>query len=127
MNIQKENIEKIFSGNHRRIFKLSEARELLQLVYFLTENAQRKSKMLMNRLQAAKVANLVLASEIEKELSAEYTKWQSKVLRLGLVPKGTWLVDFDNGTGFFCWKFPETDIRFWHAYQDGFSGRVEIQ
>lgn len=127
MNIQNQNPDQITIANHRRVFKLSEARELLQLVYFLTENTQKKSKVLMNRLQAANLANLVLASEIEEELTAEYSKWQNKISRLGLVPKGTWLVDFDNGSGYYCWKFPETEIRYWHAYQDGFSGRVELQ
>jgi hypothetical protein len=127
MNIQNNNIEQIGTTNDRRVFSLSEAKELLQLVYFLTENSQKKSKSLMNRLHAAKLANLVLASSIEEELNTEYVRWQNKVQRLGLVPKGTWLVDFDNGSGYFCWKFPETDIRYWHAYHDGFSGRVEIQ
>ena len=41
--------------------------------------------------------------------------------------KGMWLADFDAGNGYYCWKFPENEIRFWHGYKDGFSGRVEIQ
>jgi hypothetical protein len=53
-------------------------------------------------------------------------KWNNKMIRLGGRPKGVWLADFDNGQGYFCWKFPETDILHTHGYNEGFTGRRVI-
>jgi serine/threonine protein kinase len=38
-----------------------------------------------------------------------------------------WLVDFDNGQGYYCWSYPEATISHYHAYDDGFAGRMSIQ
>jgi hypothetical protein len=46
---------------------------------------------------------------------------------LGLEVKGLWLVDFDNGSGYFCWKWPEEKLEFFHGYDEGFQGRTRIQ
>gem|GEM_PF-5934521 len=61
------------------------------------------------------------------ELNLAIEKWQKKVERLGGEPQGLWIVDFDNGQGYFCWKFPEAKIGFWHGYEDGFSKRIALQ
>ena len=41
--------------------------------------------------------------------------------------KGLWLVDFDNGEGYYCWSYPEPAITHYHGYDDGFAGRISIQ
>ena len=46
---------------------------------------------------------------------------------LGLDIKGLWLVDFDNGSGYYCWKHPEVSLDYYHTYVVGFGGRVRIQ
>jgi hypothetical protein len=38
-----------------------------------------------------------------------------------------WIEDFDAGDGYFCWKFPERQIEFWHHYNDGFSKRIRVE
>jgi len=50
-------------------------------------------------------------------------RWMAKMNRLGLVVKGLWLVDFDTGDGYLCWKFPELRIGYFHAYHEGFTQR----
>ena len=45
----------------------------------------------------------------------------------GLEAKGLWLVDFDNGEGYYCWSYPESSITHYHGYDDGFAGRISIQ
>ncbi len=120
-------IEQIVPSLKKRIFDISEARALLPLIYHITELAHLRVKKLLNRLEAVKGKNVLLANDIEEEISKEMEKWQNKLNRLGITPKGMWLADFDNGSNFYCWKFPETDIRYFHGYQDGFSGRIEIQ
>jgi hypothetical protein len=120
-------IEKIVHAEQRRLFSIAEARALLPLIYHITESSHKKVKILINRLEAAKGQDMMLMQKIEEMIGMELSRWQSKLGRLGIVPKGMWLADFDNGSSYYCWKFPETDIRFCHAYQDGFTGRVEIQ
>ena len=43
---------------------------------------------------------------------------------MGLEIKGLWLVDFDSGAGYYCWKYPESSLGHFHGYDEGFSGRV---
>ena len=54
-------------------------------------------------------------------------RWVAKMERLGLVIKGLWLVDFDTGDGYLCWKFPELKLGHYHTYQEGFSGRRPLR
>ena len=49
------------------------------------------------------------------------------VQSLGLEAKGLWLVDFDNGEGYYCWSYPEPTIAHYHTYDAGFAGRITIQ
>ena len=46
---------------------------------------------------------------------------------LGLEVKGPWLVDFDCGSGLYCWRWPEVKLEYFHGYDEGFAGRVRIQ
>lgn len=83
--------------------------------------------MLMKHIEALPDKKSERAQGIEKTINDIIEKWQNKLEKLGTVPKGLWLADFDNGEGYFCWKFPETKISFWHGYHDGFSGRRPIE
>ncbi len=51
----------------------------------------------------------------------------NEVQSLGLEAKGLWLVDFDNGEGYYCWCYPEETVAHYHGYEDGFRGRTRIQ
>jgi hypothetical protein len=62
----------------------------------------------------------------ESEVSLIVEQWQSKIQKLGGDPKGLWLVDFDCGVGYFCWKFPEASLTYFHGYTEGFKSRVKI-
>jgi len=110
----------------RRTFTLNEANGLLPLIYRITDEVHQRVKKMIHRIEGLQGTNPMLASEIEAEINREFNKWQNKITRLGAVPKGMWLADFDHGVGYYCWKFPETKIKFSHGYQDGFSGRTEI-
>ena len=45
---------------------------------------------------------------------------------MGLEAKGLWLVDFDNGEGYYCWQHPEASLSHYHGYEEGFAGRMKI-
>ncbi len=109
-----------------RYFTLAKAQELLPLVYRLTEDSAREVKYLMACVEALPDKKSTRAYEIQDKINAIIERWQNKLERLGTKPKGLWLADFDNGAGYFCWKFPETLILHKHGYQDGFTGRILI-
>jgi hypothetical protein len=120
------NVGLITPLNQKKTFTLEEAQDLLPLVYRVTDNAQKEVKHLMNKMEAIKNVSGQRASELEAEINELVERWQHKLQRLGASPKGLWLADFDNGRGYYCWKFPETEIGFWHGYNDGFSGRMPV-
>jgi regulator of sirC expression with transglutaminase-like and TPR domain len=97
----------------RRIFTLGEARELLPRVRELTADAVER----FGRLPA----------ELEDERRELVEEWARELEALGLEIKGLWLVDFDSGAGYYCWKYPEPALDHFHGYEEGFAGRLALQ
>ncbi|AGH96739.1 DUF2203 domain-containing protein [Pseudobdellovibrio exovorus] len=116
----------IISRNTVRTFTLAQAQDLLPLIYRLTDESAKRAKYLMACIEALPDKKSTRAAELQDQINDVIDRWQSKIERLGAKPKGLWLADFDNGTGYFCWKYPETKILFKHGYQDGFTGRILI-
>jgi hypothetical protein len=96
----------------KRIFTYEEALELLPEVQRITANAASQVDGLNE--QAVAEAQEIIAG------------WADELLNLGLEVKGLWLVDFDSGSGYYCWQHPETSLQFFHDYDDGFRGRVKL-
>jgi hypothetical protein len=67
---------------------------------------------------------------LESEHAADYqgvvSEWAESILRLGVEVKGLWLVDFDSGGGYYCWRHPEPALEYFHGYEEGFGGRVKL-
>ena len=102
----------------RRTFSYAEARALLPRVRELTEAAYRK----VEAIEAGPPAPAA-----PEEIEAIVADWARQVIELGLEVKGAWLADFDNGSGYYCWRYPEDDLLYFHSYEDGFKGRMRIQ
>ena len=113
--------------NRKKVFSLDEARRLLPLVYRMTEDSSREVKGLMNRIDAFSDKGHSSVAILENQINEIIDRWQIKMIKLGAEPKGLWMADFDNGEGYYCWKFPEAEINYWHGYQDGFSGRILVE
>lgn len=120
-------MDNIIEINRRKFFTLAQARQLLPLVYRLTEEASKDVRSCANRIDAYSDKNHPSVAAIEAEINEIIDLWQTKIEKLGGTPKGLWMADFDNGEGYYCWKFPEIEINHWHGYQDGFSGRIVIE
>jgi hypothetical protein len=106
----------------RRVFTLDEARELLPAVRRVTERAVRAVDELVERSERTRTCS----EQQDDELAAVIGVWAEQIGRLGCEPKGVWLVDFDNGGGYYCWHYPEADIEHFHSYGSGFSGRAKL-
>ncbi len=60
------------------------------------------------------------------ELRQVLREWTENLLTLGVEVKGLWLVDFDSGGGYYCWRYPEPALEYFHTYEEGFTGRVAL-
>ena len=117
----------IFELNRRRVFTLEEAQEILPLIWRITQNYSRRVQVLLARAEAIQGSSETRVAELEEEINQLVQEWQTKMEKLGAQTKGLWIADFDSGEGYFCWKFPEEKISYWHEYSDGFSGRQRIE
>jgi hypothetical protein len=110
----------------RPIFTLQQARELLPQIKHLTADAVRRAESLASQLQGLAEEDPVHV-QLSSALRDVVNAWADELRALGLEVKGLWLVDFDNGEGYYCWSYPEPTIAHFHGYAEGFSGRMTIQ
>ena len=96
----------------KRTFTLDQARKLMPRVQELTAAAVERYSRLPGDLEDARL-------EVVQQ-------WAEDIQRLGVEIKGLWLVDFDSGAGYYCWKYPEPALNHFHSYEEGFSGRVPL-
>ncbi len=111
----------------RAIFNIGEAQQLLPIIFRITKKYSEEVTQLMDRLHLFEGKSPLLVDKIELQINQLIQDWQNKMTKLGALPKGLWLLDFDSNDGYFCWKYPERKIQFWHHYQDGFSKRINIE
>ena len=110
---------------HKRIFALDEAQTLLPRIHELTEKSVAAATIVEFQLAALKGAAKRRA-ELEQDYFSIINRWAEGIHTLGCEAKGLWLVDFDNGEGYYCWKYPEASLDYFHDYTSGYSGRMKI-
>jgi hypothetical protein len=120
-------LENVIEINRKKTFDIEDARRLLPLIYRMTEESSLEVKGLLNKIEAFSDKANPHVEILEARINVIIDRWQAKMLKLGAQPKGLWMADFDNGQGYYCWKFPEIQINYWHGYQDGFSGRILLK
>jgi hypothetical protein len=108
-----------------RIFTYEEALETFPRVHRLTEQAVRQVEAMINQLQDSKDLEQRKA-ELDDAVQQIVQVWAQEIAALGCVIKGMWLVDWDSGDGYYCWRYPEEALAHYHSYEDGFAGRVPI-
>ena len=109
-----------------REWTLEAARALLPDVRARTERAVAEAEALAQE-QALCDPGSARQQELAERIEAVVMRWAREMEALGLEAKGLWLVDFDSGSGYFCWQWPEERLEFYHGYEEGFAGRARIQ
>jgi hypothetical protein len=108
-----------------RRWTLETARELMPDVRTRTARAVAEAEALAEE-RALHEADTAARRAVEERIEAVVTRWAREMEALGLEVKGLWLVDFDSGSGYYCWQWPEERLEFYHGYDEGFAGRARI-
>ena len=111
----------------KAFFKLEEAQQILPIIFKLTKKYSEEVSALMDSIHLLDGKSPQLEDKIEVQINHLIQGWQNKMTKLGALPKGLWLLDFDSSDGYFCWKYPERTIQYWHHYKDGFSKRKSVE
>lgn len=107
-----------------RAWTLDGARAVLPDVRERTERAvEEVERWVLEREGAAAGDQARIDAAIQKRIE----RWAREMEALGAEVKGVWLVDFDTGSGYYCWRWPEPAIDHFHGYEEGFAGRSRIQ
>jgi hypothetical protein len=104
----------------KRIFSYDEALATFPAVRDLTAAAVRQVEALTNQEIDAQ------GEELDDKRQRIVQAWAREITSIGCEVKGLWLVDWDSGDGYYCWRFPEQSIGFFHTYDEGFAGRIPI-
>ena len=111
-----------------RAWSLATARAMLGEVRRITAAAVAEVEALeARRDQLGAPDDAPARAALEQEAARSLADWVRAMEALGVEVKGRWLVDFDNGRGYYCWRWPEPQLDYFHGYEEGFAGRVRIQ
>lgn len=109
-----------------RRWTLGAAQALVPEVRERTERAVLATEALLEEREGHAAGSPERAAA-EERIQQEVSRWAREMEALGADVKGMWLVDFDTGGGYYCWKWPEEKLEFFHTYEEGFDGRARIQ
>jgi hypothetical protein len=113
------------SSRPRRIFTYEEALACFPVVRDRTDAAVRQVEALVNQVQSREEMEL-RKDELESAYRAIVERWTEEIESIGCAVKGPWLVDWDSGDGYYCWRYPEPSLAHFHGYEEGFAGRVPV-
>lgn len=112
-------------SKEKRIFSLKEARAALPVVRQMTASTVTQVHALLGRLEYLSEEDAEF-DEVRVSIDQAVRGWVEDLERLGCEVKGLWLVDFDNGQGYYCWNYPEEELDHFHGYDEGFANRSRI-
>jgi len=110
----------------KRQWSLEAARAILGDVRSRTERAAGQVEAILTEV-ADREPESAERQAADLEVQRIIANWARAMEALGLEVKGPWLVDFDSGSGLFCWRWPEEKLEYFHGYDEGFAGRIRIQ
>ncbi len=108
-----------------RRFSYEEALSIFPVVRDLTAEAVLQVEAVTREIEGTE-AGSALREELETSHQTIVEQWTREIEALGLEVKGPWLVDWDCGDGYYCWRHPEASLAHFHGYDEGFAHRVPI-
>ncbi len=108
-----------------RVFSYDEALSVFPAVRDRTAAAVQQIAALTRELEG-EAANSAHREALEASHQAIVEQWTREIEALGLEIKGLWLVDWDCGDGYYCWRYPEPSLAHFHGYDEGFANRMPI-
>ena len=113
-------------AKRERAWTLDAARAMFDEVRERTATAVEAVDALEEKREALEEKDPARAA-VERELSRVVSGWVRAMEALGVEVKGPWLVDFDNGGGYYSWRWPEERLEHFRGYDEGFDDRIRIQ
>lgn len=107
-------------------FTYAEACTLVPVLLRVTRKTQTQIKPLVRKIPYLSSSD-ELYLDTKRAYQSALQEWADKVIRLGCEVKGIWTVDMDCGYGYFCWQYPEEDIRYFHKYNEAFHKRRPLK
>ncbi len=109
----------------KRVFSYDEALATFPTIRDLTAAAVRRVEAVVNSVSSRDELES-RRGELEGACESIVSAWAQEVGSVGCEVKGLWLVDWDSGDGYYCWRFPEETIAFFHGYEEGFRSRLPV-
>lgn len=118
--------ENVIRLNRTGPVSLAEARKMVPLVLRVTDRWYKEAHRLATEFETATTQDQ--KDLAEEQLQQVIMTWSDQIRCIGGEAKGPWLVDFDTGRGFYwCWRYPERELAYYHTHEAGFAGRELIQ
>ena len=108
-----------------RRFSYEEALTIFPVVRDLTADAVLQVAAVGRELEGLATGSSQ-REDLESSQQAIVEQWTREIEALGLEVKGLWLVDWDCGDGYYCWRHPEPGLAHFHGYDEGFADRMPI-
>lgn len=112
-------------SNGPRIFTYQEALSTFASVRDRTSIAVKNIEALVHGVQSRDEMER-RRRELETAYQSIVEGWAEDMKSMGCEVKGLWLVDWDSGDGYYCWRYPEESLAHFHTYEEGFAGRLPI-
>lgn len=110
----------------KKIWTLEEALEEFPKIKRITEDFYEEA-LTISKLLSENIYRENEMEKMESEIQELIQIWRFTMQELDVDVKGIWLVDFDNGKGYYCWRIGEEDLLYEHTYEEGFAGRKLIK
>ncbi len=99
-------------------FSLREATELIPALQRMTARAAAGVDRLLYEAEEEVALGAIGSEPLAPAIDAAWRRWGEAVRLLGGRPVGLWRVEFDNGEGFYCWRWPEPRLVHYRPYGD---------